>query len=190
MTKTRKMGMMLLVTFLISCVIFAGAVFITDNASKDKGTSDSVQNGVSDALITLLDATTDHGSEAEVKGERRLTQKLTVITEDGSLSVSGTVTKAQDAFYPGTYEIKFGHNAILSSKATVQVSMDVKRGEKVYILIGDRDKGYTEYASVVAVENNKVAFSTNILQDYTLSTTDISGAQEAMAGIFSAGYGN
>ena len=62
--------------------------------------------------------------------------------------------------------------------------MDVKKGDEIYILIGDKESGYTEYACVTAKEDNLVSFSTNILQDYTLSKTDIKSAQEAMADIF------
>ena len=67
--------------------------------------------------------------------------------------------------------------------------MDIKKGEEVYILIGDKDSGYTEYACVTAKEDNLVSFDTNILQDYTLSKTDIKSAQEAMADIFSSDTG-
>ena len=139
--------------------------------------------------MALLDTTTKRDG-AEVKAGRRLSQKLTVTTDEGILSVGGTVTKAQDAFYPGTYEIKFSRNLILTSRAIVQVMMDVKRGEKVFVLVGDRNNGYTQYAEVVAQEDNRVTFATDILQDYTLSTTDIDGAQEAMADIFSSACGN
>ena len=189
--KTRKIGMILLVTFLIGCMVFAGRMSLkNDNSSQNLYNTESVQNGLSDALIALLDESSDENHGADVMGDRRLSQKLTVITEEGVLSVGGTVTKAQDAFYPGTYEVKFSKNAILTSAAKVQVAMDVKRGDRVYVLIGDKENGYTEYASVVATEDNKISFSTNVLQDYTLSTTDINSAQEAMADIFSSGYSN
>ena len=189
MTKARKKGMIVLVMFLIGCLIFAGAELYTDRASARYDSIKCVHDGVSDALMALLDTTTKRDG-AEVKGERRLSQKLTVTTDKGILPVAGTVTKVQDAFYPGTYEIKFSKKSILTSRAIVQVIMDVKRGERVFVLVGDRDNGYTQYAEVVAQEDNKVSFATDILQDYTLSTTDIGGAQEAMADIFSSGIGN
>lgn len=190
MTKARKFGLIVLVMFLVGCIVFAWGVIFTGKALQiHRSSTESLQAGVSDTLIALLDATTDN-DHAEVKGDRRLSQKLTVTTQEGTLPVGGTVTKAQDAFYPGTYEIKFSNNVILTSRAVIQVMMDVKRGEKVYVLIGDRDKGYTQFAAVVAQEDNKVSFATNILQNYTISTTDISGAQQAMADLFSAGYGD
>ena len=102
-------------------------------------------------------------------------------TDEGVLAVSGTVTKVQDAFYPGSYELKFARNAILSSRAQIQVQMEVNKGEEVHILTGDRENGFTEFASVIVTQENRVSFYTSILQDYTLSTTDIMSAQAAMA---------
>ena len=67
--------------------------------------------------------------------------------------------------------------------ATVEVEMDVLKGDEVYILTGDKDSGYTEYAVVTVDKYNTVRFSTDMLQTYTLSTTNIAAAQEAMAGI-------
>ena len=99
------------------------------------------------------------------------------------LPYSGTVTKAQEGFYPGTYEITFNQNDLLPNKATVEVEMDVLKGDEVYILTGDKDSGYTEYAVVTVDKYNTVRFTTDMLQTYTLSTTNIAAAQEAMAGI-------
>ena len=187
MIKTRKFKIVILVAFLIGCLTTAGAYKYFAGTSRDDRSTESFQKGFSETLMALLNDTSESDS-AEVKGVRRLSQKLTVTTKDGVVPVAGTVTKAQDAFYPGTYEIKFSENALLASNAVVQVAMNVKKGDKVYILTGDKDAGYTEYATVVATENNVIAFSTNILQDYTLSTTDIDSAQQAMADIFSSGY--
>ncbi len=190
MTKARKIGISLLVTFLISCIVFAGCLIYTKSGDVDTEPVDNVTMGVSDALIALLgDTAEDAVGTGEVLSGRRLSQKLTVTTDEGVLAVSGTVTKVPDAFYPGSYEISFSKKVILSSTATVQVQMKVNKGEEVHVLMGDRDRGYTEYTSVIATEDNKVSFNTNILQDYTLSTTDVMGAQAAMANIFeSAGY--
>ena len=187
MIKTRKFKIVILVAFLIGCLTTAGAYRYFAGTSRDDRSLEGVQKGFPEALMTLLNDTSE-SDNAEVKGVRRLSQKLTVTTKDGVVPVTGTVTKAQDAFYPGTYEIKFSDNALLGSNAVVQVAMNVKKGDKVYILTGDKNSGYTEYAAVVATENNVISFSTNILQDYTLSTTDIDSAQQAMADIFSTGY--
>lgn len=111
----------------------------------------------------------------------RMTQRVTIVSENGVLPISGTVTKAQDAYYPGTYELKFGNKAILTSEADIFVSLNVNRGDKVYILTGDRENGYVEYKMVEAQEDNRICFGTSIIQDYTISTTDIESAQEAMA---------
>ena len=139
----------------------------------------------------LLNVFGDESSTAKSKKSKnvhassntRLTQRVTVTSKDEVLPYSGTVTKLQDAFYPGTYEIEFGTKTILHDKASIEVQMDVNKGDEVYILTGDQDAGYTEYAVVTVDTSNVVKFSTDILQPYTLSTTDISSAQEAMAGI-------
>ncbi len=190
MTKARKIGISLLVTFLISCIVFAGCLIYTKSGDVDTEPVENVTMGVSDALIALLgDTAEDAVGTGEVLSGRRLSQKLTVTTDEGVLAVSGTVTKVPDAFYPGSYEVTFSRNAILSYTAQVHVQMKVKKGEEVHVLVGDRDSGYTEFASVTATEDNRISFYTNVLQDYTLSTTDVMGAQEAMANIFeSAGY--
>ena len=113
-----------------------------------------------------------------------MTQRVTIFSENGVLPISGTVTKTQDAYYPGTYELKFGNKAILTSDANVCVSLNVNKGDKVYILTGDRENGYVEYKTVEAQQDNMIAFDTSVIQDYTLSTTDIVSAQEAMAMLF------
>ena len=121
---------------------------------------------------------------ADLATNSRLTQRVTVKDDnDEMLPYSGTVTKAQDDFYPGTYEITFNQNDLLPNKATVEVEMDVLKGDEVYVLTGDKDSGYTEYAVVTVDKYNTVRFTTDMLQTYTLSTTNIAAAQEAMAGI-------
>ena len=111
---------------------------------------------------------------------------VTVTNDDGTLSVGGTVTKNQDPFYPGTYIVSFSKNSILSSRAHVEVRMKVDKGDTVYVLVGDKEKGYNQFTTVTADRDNEISFDTNILQDYTLSTTDIMGAQEAMACVLSS----
>ena len=122
----------------------------------------------------------EHGSDS---GVGRLTQRVTIIREGNVLPISGTVTKMQDAYYPGTYEVKFSNKAILTSYASVHVRMDVKEGEQVYVLTGDKDKGYTQVDVVTVDADNCVVFDTNVVQDYTISKTDIMSAQAAMASV-------
>ena len=93
------------------------------------------------------------------------------------------MVKAQDAFYPGTYEVKFSNKAILTDTASVRVSLSVKEGEQVHILTGNKEKGYREYTVVTAQADNVISFDTSVIQDYTISTTDIISAQEAMASL-------
>ena len=183
MTKTRKAAILILVTFLIGCVVFAGVAIYADRNSSTSHDGEAY-NAVAEALLGLAGVEVEN-KDSEVLSGRRLSQKLTVTTDDGVIVAGGTVTKIQDEFYPGSYKITFTKKAILTSRAVVEVSIDdVKKGDKVYILIGDKDSGYTEYACVTAKEDKLVSFDTNILQDYTLSKTDIKSAQEAMADIF------
>ena len=58
--------------------------------------------------------------------------------------------------------------------------MDVDPGETVHVLTGNKNSGYREYTTVTAGENGMVVFDTKVLRDYTISTTDIQGAQKAM----------
>ena len=187
MNKTRKAAIAVLVMFLIGCIAFAGFAVYADKQTSTNNDGDCY-NAVTEAILGL--AGIDLDKEAgDVLGDKRLSQKLIVTTDNGAVISSGTVTKIQDDFYPDSYKITFSKKAILTSRAVVEVTMDIKKGEEVYILIGDKDSGYTEYACVTAKEDNLVSFDTNILQDYTLSKTDIKSAQEAMADIFSSDTG-
>lgn len=186
MTKTRKIAVSVLVMFLIGCIAFAGFAIYADRDIASKG-GGQAYNAVTEALLGL--AGFEDGRDGEVLSGKRLSQKLTVTTDSGAVLSGGTVTKIQDDFYPDTYKITFSKKAILTSRAVVEVTMDVKKGDEVYILIGDKDSGYTEYACVTAKADNLVSFDTNILQDYTLSKTDIKSAQEAMADILSTDTG-
>jgi hypothetical protein len=188
MKRARKLVVTVLVTFLLGCIVFAGVAIHADrrNAASCDG---EAYSAVMETLLGIAGIEVDD-KDADVLAGRRLSQKLTVTTDDGAVVSGGTVTKIQDDFYPGSYKITFSKKAILTSRAVVEVQMDVKKGDDVYILIGDKDSGYTEYACVTAKEDNLVSFDTNILQDYTLSKTDIKSAQEAMADILSTGSGS
>ncbi len=173
MTKTRRTMLIVLGAFLLGISILAGAIVLF-------GTASEANMDISRSIYE-----SSHSShETSGKSEHiRLSQRVTVKTDEGTLPFSGTVTKSQDAFYPGTYKIDFSNNAILTETATIEVKFQVKEGETVYILTGNKDGGYTQYAEVVAKEHDCVEFQTNILQNYTLSTTNICGAQEAMASL-------
>ncbi len=187
MTKAQEIGMLVIVTLLTVCIAITGFKLIfTDDNSQGIEVTDGVYTEVSDALMVLLEEPIEEQEAAEVMGVKRFSQRLTVTTENGVLPVGGKVIKEKDAFYPGTYEISFSEDTTLMSKARVCVAMDVVKGDKVYILVGDKESGYKEFSTVVATEDRHVCFSTNVLQNYTLSTTDICSAQQAMADIFSA----
>lgn len=156
--------------FLLGISVLAGAIVLFSTGSE--------------ANMDISRSIYESSHEASTKSEHiRLSQRVTVKTDEGTLPFSGTIAKSHDAFYPGTYKIVFSNNAILTKTATVEVKFQVKEGETVYILTGNKDGGYSQYAEVVAKEQNCVEFQTNILQNYTLSTTDICGAQEAMASL-------
>ena len=191
MTGTRKIRLIILVAVALTCASFAVSA---SHAGKQKAglsyTSDASREENSGSLASFMvneDENPQSGqesavSEGDLLDERgRLSQRVTICDDNGTLPITGTVTKNQDAFYPGTYELKFSTNAILGRSATVQVKMDVYEGETVYILTGDKEKGYTQIGMVTADSNKVVCFDTTILQDYTLSTTDIAGAQAALA---------
>ncbi|WP_024865043.1 hypothetical protein [Butyrivibrio sp. FCS014] len=149
--------------------------------------------GMSDEFLArsedvLRDYLNNKGAAHEAIGlglsDTRLSQQVTVTTLNGFMTVGGTVTKCEDEFYPGTYEVKFSRKTILPSSAMVSVKLDVTPGDTVYVLTGSKDTGYRQYASVTAGENGLVAFNTNVIRDYTISTTDIQGAQKAMETLF------
>ncbi|WP_029232488.1 hypothetical protein [Butyrivibrio sp. VCB2006] len=192
MNNTRKWAIAFLVSVLFTCSMFAGkAVYSKSQGTGNRDLGDLVQ---SDVVYTLngylgLDENADaEGNKADssghdVDGMGRLTQRVTIVSDGNVLPISGTVTKMQDAYYPGTYEVKFGNKAILTTQASVHVKIDVDKNEQVYILTGDKDKGYTQVDVVTADSDNCVVFDTNIIQDYTISKTDIISAQAAMASV-------
>ena len=195
MSKTRKMIITSFVAVLLICSIFTISIVYTRNRrNAEMAVDDEVYEGAENTLMGFLGMEDEKiplesspkggaAEEAVPSDNARLTQRVTIVSGDSVLPISGTVAKAQDAFYPGTYEVKFSNKAILTGVASVKVSLNVKEGDQVYILTGDRDKGYTEYAVVTAEADNVVSFDTAIIQDYTISTTDIISAQEAMASL-------
>ena len=195
MSRTKKLIITSFVAVLLVCSLITISVVYTRNRhNAEMSVDDEVYEDAEDTLMGFLGMDEDkvplESKPADVVTEdagldenARMTQRVTIISNEGVLPISGTVTKALDAFYPGTYEVKFSNKAILTGTASVRVSLNVKEGDSVYILTGDRENGYTEYDVVVAKADNVVSFDTNIIQDYTISTTDIISAQEAMASI-------
>ncbi len=182
MTTVRMKVLAFLTVFVTVCSIIAVAAF---GGSGDINANGKLYIATTDEFDGLVHSGDDLAG-ADVMGQKRLSQNITVTNEDGTLSVGGTVTKNQDSFFPGTYIVKFSKNSILSSRASVEVRMKVNRGDTVYVLVGDKEKGYSQFTTVTAERDNVISFDTNILQDYTLSTTDIMGAQEAMACVLSS----
>lgn len=196
MIKTRKYIIAFLVTVLLISSFFAGSVIYSKSEASsemevDSDVYDTAENTLKRFLGMEDDESTAGGRDSscdaieQLDSTARMTQRVTVANENGVLPISGTVTKLQDAYYPGTYELKFSNRAILTSTASVRVTMDVEPGEQVYILTGDKDKGYTQVAVVSADSDNCVVFETALIQDYTLSTTDIMSAQAAVASVMS-----
>ena len=181
MAKTKRLLLVVLVTVLLGVGVFAGSFIYADTVN-DTDIEVTEHSTSSDTAGNVDDAGKVLGDQRESK-HARLSQRVTVVDDTGLLPYSGTITKLQDAFYPGTYKLNFSSNAILTETVTVVIDIDVKQGEEVYILTGDKDTGYREYAVVTTAEPNRVEFTTSILQNYTLSTTDICSAQEAMADI-------
>ncbi len=185
--------MAFLVSVLFICTFVVG--FSACGKNRSSGNMDMDDSVRSDAVYTLngylgLESNKNAGSvESSVSDPvandsmGRLTQRVTVVSDGNVLPISGTVTKMQDAFYPGTYEVKFSNKALLSAEATVSVRIDVAKNEQVYILTGDKESGYTQIEVVTVDANNCVSFDTNVIQDYTISKTDIMSAQAAMANV-------
>ncbi len=191
MTKAMKRGIIVLAAFIIGCAAFAGSViFAYVQSATGSNNSSDVYTEAEDTLRGYLvygDIRSGYGSTEETVN-KRLSQRVTVTDGEGTLPISGTVVKAKDGFYPGTYNLSFSENRILTEKVTVDVKMDINPGENVYVLVGDMDDGYIQYATAVVDDNKVVSFKTDVIQDYTLSTTDIRSAQRAMADLFSDAY--
>ncbi len=192
MTKAKKIALVVLMILFVGVGIFTASVLYAGN-------NDSAQMDASEEIYDVAmgfyessrtesaeDASIDNvgfGSNGESGEPVRFTQRVTVFNEAGTLPYSGTIVKTQDAFYPGTYNISFSSNAIMTSEVTVRINMNVQKGDRVYVLTGNKDDGYREYSVIDVEEDNKIEFTTMVLQNYTVSTTDICSAQEAMADI-------
>ena len=195
MTKTRKMAALSLVAALTICSLFLVSMgYFKRNGNVRMSVDKEIYHDAENTLMGFLGFKDDSigvgnytskelTGNSGASGSTRLTQRVTVVSDESVLPISGTVTKAQDAYYPGTYELKFSNRAILTKEASVRVSLNVKAGDVVYILTGSKENGYHDYKTVKAVDDNVIAFDTCIIQDYTISTTDIVGAQEAMASV-------
>lgn len=193
MTRTRKLISIVLGVVLVACMALAGTLLYRNHGgSKSVVESDVSYDDVQSVLAEYMNTSADvlgdkrdqdEDSNIPARELGRLTQRVTILKDGEIMPISGTITKSQDGFYPGTYEIRFSTKAILTSRATVMVDVDIAPGETVYVLIGDKDKGYTEFTEVVAGEDSMITFDTNVIQDYTISTTDIESAQKAMANL-------
>lgn len=193
MARTKKINILILVIATIVCIgAFAFVIRISDMAMACSyaGESSSRTKGESVGYLAAYEDRNGYSEEEAVLSQKgllnergRLTQRVTIYDDEGTLPITGTITKIQDAFYPGTYELKFSKNATLTKSATVMVKVDVPAGEPVYILTGNKQEGYTEVAKVVADEGKLVSFETTDLQDFTISETDIMGAQAALASL-------
>lgn len=197
MTKTGKIVIMSLITaFLIGIGFATSVIFASGIDISEKKVNDAVYQEAENTLMDYLgynrerdvtipaDGYIDNSLPCDSDGlMTRMTQRVTIMTDDGILPISGKLVKQQDVFYPGTYELKFSNNATLTETARIQVRINVRKGEPVYILTGDKDHGYTEYDVVEACGENCVVFNSGSIRDYTISTTDIQSAQEAMASI-------
>ena len=190
MKRARWVVIVLAVVFVVALSAVCLHVYNRHGSNQQAADNEDAYYAAEETLLKYLgvddkkdDASgSDEEIVADLSTNSRFTQRVTVKDDnDEMLPYSGTITKDPDSFYPGTYEISF--NDLLPNKATVEVEMDVLKGDEVYILTGDKDSGYTEYAVVTVDKYNTVRFSTDMLQTYTLSTTNIAAAQEAMAGI-------
>ena len=192
MKRARWVVIVLAVVFVVALSAVSIHIYRRHGSNQQTADNEDAYYAAEETLLKYLgvdnkeDDSCDSDEEivADLTANSRFTQRVTVKDDnDEILPYSGTITKNPESFYPGTYEISFNQNDLLPNMATVEVEMDVLKGDEVYILTGDKDSGYTEYAVVTVDKYNTVRFSTDMLQTYTLSTTNIAAAQEAMAGI-------
>ncbi len=192
MKRARWVVIVLAVVFVVALSAVSIHIYRRHGSNQQTADNEDAYYAAEETLLKYLgvdnkeDDASDSDEEivADLTANSRFTQRVTVKDDnDEILPYSGTITKDPESFYPGTYEISFNQNDLLPNMATVEVEMDVLKGDEVYILTGDKDSGYTEYAVVTVDKYNTVRFSTDMLQTYTLSTTNIAAAQEAMAGI-------
>lgn len=191
MKRARWVVIVLAVVFVVALSAVSIHIYRRHGSNQQTADNEDAYYAAEETLLKYLgvdnkeDDSSDSDEEivADLTANSRFTQRVTVKDDnDEILPYSGTITKNPESFYPGTYEISFNQE-ILPKEVTVEVEMDVLKGDEVYILTGDKDSGYTEYAVVTVDKYNTVRFSTETLQTYTLSTTNIAAAQEAMAGI-------
>ncbi|SFB76360.1 hypothetical protein [Butyrivibrio sp. YAB3001] len=197
MVRTRKIVIILLVTFLMAGAIVGGAlVFSRSKAKARMSVDDEVYHEAEHTLKGFLGIADDSAASyqssypkddsfCEENDTTRMTQRVTIVTENGVLPIMGTVSKLHDAYYPGTYEVSFNNSALLTESAEVIVKIPVKKDQKIYILTGNKDVGYKQYAVVDATSDSCVHFSVRSIQDYTISTTDIISAQDTMDSLVS-----
>lgn len=192
MKRARWVVIVLAVVFVVALSAVSIHIYRRHGSNQQTADNEDAYYAAEETLLKYLgvdnkeDDSSDSDEEivADLTANSRFTQRVTVKDDnDEILPYSGTITKDPESFYPGTYEISFNQNDLLPNMATVEVEMDVLKGDEVYILTGDKDSGYTEYAVVTVDKYNTVRFSTDMLQTYTLSTTNIAAAQGAMAGI-------
>ena len=189
MIKIKGIVVTVLVVALIAIGSFIGSLVYAVNV-EDRGSygQKEIYRSAEEALLSFMGDDNSSfkgkkGTNADGTANSRLTQRVTVSSEEGVLPYSGTVTKLQDTFYPGTYEIEFSQPMILTGMASIEVQMDVNEGGEVYVFTGNKNSGYKEYAVVKVDTGNVVRFTTDKLQKYTISTTDITAAQKAMSDI-------
>ncbi len=194
MTLTGKRRTVVLVAFLVAVSAFFGTFKYGIYARTGK--TDFYRTAAySSAESTLADIVAENSTVNKLPGgvvleNGRLSQRVTVSTKDGTLPFGGTVTKIRDGFYPGTYEISFYEDTVFDDTVTIDVNINVQPDELVYVLTGDKESGYEQVDVVRASESGKVSFEAGRLCDYTISTTDISGAQRAMADMIDKKYMN
>ena len=181
MKKSSKQVVLYIVGAVLLVLITAGSIFYASDILKMLRDGDELYVRAEDMIEGYIrDRRDSLGDGSVVPGEKRLSQKVTITRQNSLVPIGGTVTKSSDAFYPGTYEVKFTKTKILNSKATIYLNIDVEPGQTVYVLVGDKELGYKNFATIEAADQNTVAFETNVIRDYTVSTTDIIGAQKAM----------
>ena len=115
MSKTRKIIITSFVAVLLICSIFTISIVYTRNRrNAEMAVDDEVYEGAENTLMGFLGMEDDEvplesspdgnvAEEAVPSDNARLTQRVTIVSGDSVLPISGTVAKAQDAFYPGTY---------------------------------------------------------------------------------------
>ena len=197
MAKTREWMSMTLVALLLIGSIGTGSLLYSTKTQRVEMKIDTEDYydavytlkgflGLKDDIRKRADSnetlTASEDTVCENSGMGRMTQRITVADSKGILPICGTLSKMQDVFYPGTYEVKFGNKAMLAEKATMQVKMPVDKDQQVYILTGNKQDGYKQFA-VVQADDNMVSFDTTVIQNYTISTTDIIRVQDVVASV-------